>query len=351
MLIRINTFDWTFYYLLEHRKRRESVRCIMRYFHAYKLRTALAIILYQHRIECAIHIQRVYRGHLGRTLFYELIILLRKKVVFWNKNITEIQKIWRGYAAKKILIILKEEAAYKKQLRLLEKPELLNRRYRSKLQQKIYDIKEQYLFSYFLNKIHNKNALIIQRVYRGHRKRKLRLRLRIIKMMNYINNKIKTEISSVVTIQKHWKGYWVRKIPLTNLRYKMAVKLQAFWRMKLYKWRYVLTVKKNAAILIMHKVMLAYVKKQVGQIRYRIALAQHIPAMKIQRCIRRYQAKQYFPILKNKIRTQNEMFEYAKSLSRSVLCEIQLKIIQESMARDISIKPNTYSPIECPYNG
>ena len=43
MLIRINNFDWTFYYLLHARQQKEAVQCIVRYYRATKLRYVVIV--------------------------------------------------------------------------------------------------------------------------------------------------------------------------------------------------------------------------------------------------------------------------------------------------------------------
>lgn len=177
------------------------------------LRRKLKNLLYWNRYRCAVLIQRIYLGYRVRRKFLKVWALHKKRVAYENECAHRIQQLVRAFLARRNLrsrAQVKLRLARERRARKLMILATTTNRFNLKwMLVKLYRKSKP-----FRIRTLRKKAVIIQKVWRGHRGRKRALIVRVMHAIKAINVAFHCRIRAAITIQCNWRGLITRYLLL-----------------------------------------------------------------------------------------------------------------------------------------
>ena len=332
---------------------------LSRAYRAHTIHKRLQTILYWNRYNMAMIMQRVYRGHRARCR----CAMLRADIVRMRKlredSAVRIQAWCRRHLAKKIYEAKLEKKAHKAKKR--------KKRKKKKLKDKVIPlggvfklnlsswnrairktIRSNIPFRYVFER---RKAIIIQRYYRGFHARRRCMLLRIKKKMYDIYGVHRNKVKAAIKIQKVYRGHMRRRVMRKELWRRMSIKIQCYWRRRAAR-RVVFRIhQKRAALAILNERLSALLLGKKVRERYLIERKYRRNILIIQRLIRKYLGRKYFRELKDLARFRYDSQSSAELTSMKVMSAVEIMILKESMERDIMVKNTTASGLKCPCLG
>jgi hypothetical protein len=130
-----------------------AANIIQRFYHAYKIRARLATLIFWHRFEIVIKIQKVARGFTIRRKMRRQIEKFKTILALRKKRVIILQSLYRGLIARRRVDALREKKEIQKQERRKRKIARLLRAEQesNSLEKKIYRFKRRIIpFRYIL---------------------------------------------------------------------------------------------------------------------------------------------------------------------------------------------------------
>jgi hypothetical protein len=199
--------------------------CIVRYYRKFKISKNIKKILYWNRFDCTVFLQSKVRMYLQRKKYLKIIRYRRKNIQKRVDACVTIQRVRRGYVARSLFKVMKQESAAAKKKKLQLKKDLLKR-------SKLLFIARTGVIKYmpFSYVYLGRKAIAIQRIWRGYRARRRTF-------LNRINLKIKSRTAhetrmlwGSVNIQRVYRGYIYRRNVMRSLRKLKCIIIQCFYR-------------------------------------------------------------------------------------------------------------------------
>ena len=174
-------------------------------------RRKLKNLLYWHRYNCALRIQRVFLGYRVRKKFVKIFSLYKIQQAHKSACATKIQMMIRCHFAR---------------ARLVEKALRKRKRNQERQQRKLYLLgatTQQMNLKWMIVKMYRnivpnrmeilrRKAVVIQRYYRGHHGRKRAFIVGITNVIRNINKKHAIKMKAITKIQRSWRGYITRYV-------------------------------------------------------------------------------------------------------------------------------------------
>lgn len=179
-------------------------QCIARAYRTLVLRRKLKNLLYWNRYRCAVVIQRIYVGYRVRRKFMKIWTLHQQRMAQENACAVIIQQMVRSHLARKAL-----KSRAQRKLRLARERRARKLMILATTSQ--FNLKWAFVKLYRKMKpfrIHmlRKRAIVIQRVWRGHRGRKRAFFVRVARAIKAINDAHHRRVRAACLIQRNWRG-------------------------------------------------------------------------------------------------------------------------------------------------
>eukprot|EP00605_Chrysophyceae_sp_TOSAG23-4_P001444 GSChrysophyteH1.ASY1.ANO1.1572.1 assembled CDS len=331
-----------------------AANTIRHYYRGYKIRVKLKTIIFWNRWEKAISLQRFTRGHAGRKIAKNLlrIKLAKEKTVFDAAQI--MQKRVRGINARiRFAAMIHEKKKERARRRMLKAKYLEGRENMMDANNlkafAIGTLRSMMPFRYILLWA---RALIIQRVYRGYRGRRMVFIRRIKRRIRQDNAYYFGKEQGAKHFQRIFRGFRIRRGLVRELRLISAVKIQCFVRQYIARQVKTFHKVKLDAIATLGKniyLMMRFKKNMRNRAANKKVAKQTII---IQRLWRRALGRKRTNELKTQKRAEFEKSGVIDLKISYLLSQIQLRILNESIARDIGAS-SSYDACgeECPTLG
>lgn len=335
--------------ILEYRRIAASW-IIARYYRAYRNRKAIKRMIYWHRFELAVDIQRVFRGSIARKDYRQIIQAKELKELKDFKAAVVIQSMVRRHEAMKALKLLKylkirrREKMYQQKLDALSKaPNLKNSL-------------QRYLRNFMISKydFYNSNAVQIQKIWRGYKKKKRYFMIKSKHIVEEVMKEKKTKISSAIKIQKYSRGFLCRLKIKRKKQDKMAISIQCLWRLITSKRLLVLYRRRKRALALIAVRLLIYVHSRRRHKRKLFERKYLKPIKIIQAFLRRTLARCDRRMLKLHKRSRLEELDLASHRLNEILISLQLKLVHDCIGRPIQYRVKPLFPTsagDCLCNG
>ena len=323
---------------------------LTRYVRKFIVNRHVRKMIYWHRIECAITIQKYYRRYIARVKYIKVIRAMRAESSVYLMAVTVIQKCIRGRLDRKLVTMLKDRRVKEKQQRLLRKKELLKwgsmyppRIVRSALRSLV---PFRYTFEW-------RQAQKIQRFWRGYRYGRRRLYFaRIREHIRKYQVRLRIRANGILKFQALFRGYRYRYGVMRKTRVAKAVLIQCFFRVQRarYELKTMKLQRRAAEVLGKNCRILIKWRKTKKAREERNKFDRFV--RKIQICARKFLGRQLLSRLKNakRIALENKL-STEDSLNR-LMGLIQLRIIQDSITCNLGQKnPVNKSGVACPCLG
>lgn len=189
-----------------------SAAFIIKAYRSYRIKKKLYKLVYYNRFARAIIIQRYYRGFRERKAYLQHLEEKYREERMKNKNAIIIQKYVRRFLAELALDRL-YEAKDNRQIELYNQKLLLLAQGDGCLTfLKRYLHRWRYWHPFSKEKVYERKALLIQKVYRGYHGRQRAYLLKIMQTVEKVQAAQLKRYRAVVRIQKHWRGYQTRSV-------------------------------------------------------------------------------------------------------------------------------------------
>ena len=316
---------------------------IQRYYAAYKIRKRLKSMLFWHHEHLVTVTQARFRGFKVRKWYMRLKRLKKLKYTKQNNAIVKLQKIWRGYSKRKIykgFISEKKEKLKEKKLLKQEKMKayyfiinFLDRKYKVNPYRFIRTILRKSMPLRYM--FEEPYIVIIQSAWRKYYAQKRVFRLRVIRNISEMMKRNRMKLIAAIMFQSLYRGYNHRLKEMRKKRIQMCVRIQCAIRYKQAALRvYRIRARVAATIVIRRNLIIVLEARQLKKIRTLKRIYDKKSRI-IQRLMRRYLSRKYFSYIKNSIRAQNEYTSMARFHVDCLIVMVQLKILRESLKRDI----------------
>lgn len=320
--------------------------CIAKAYRTLMIRRKLKKLVYWNHFRVAIIIQRYVRGHLVRRRMIDTFKNHRIRKMLENKSAVAIQAQFRRYRCLKLF-----------HNRVLQKAKLDHKRKQQKML-KLATAATRVNIFWSLRKLFrkiqpfryltlNRNAIVIQRYWRGHHGRVRFFMIKCSSTLSKLYDKHAKDTIYAKLIQRHWRGYITRLRLRRKKLYAHAVKIQCLFRIfkaKLDVHR-MKQSEKNASRLV--HLLLRLLRRFKFRRTWKRNKLFGSYVTKIQSIIRREIAKRKVKVLMSKARYASESNVYLSARLNHLLCRAQLALIQETLLRNIGQKYYTFSKKDC----
>lgn len=330
-------------------RRNGAAQRIQAAYRTHRLRLFMRRMLYWHRMEIVMLVQKRFRGYVERVKYKKLLVERRKREKRKYDACVKIQRIVRGRI---------HYQAYKRHLHQIAIGKAERLRKKKLLLEQLKDVKKPVTWKdrwesfkpmkYLRDGVF---AIKIQKVYRGHRAKRrvavIRIKTGVIK---YLKKQALRQRSAIV-IQRMWRGKWQRLLIKKSKRQVALITLQCFFRQRSAIWK---ANKIRASIRAfqmlghnMHKFMMRIKARRIRHMQIKFGDV----VVVIQRLARRYLGKLALLHRKHSLRYFDEQKQFGEGKVTTALCSVQLRLIVDSLHSDISRKPPSLSQVDCPCNG
>lgn len=320
--------------------------CIAKAYRTLMIRRKLKKLVYWNHFRIAIIIQRYVRGHLVRRRMIDTFKNHRIKKTLENKSAVAIQAQFRRHRCVKLFhnrVLQKAKLDHKrKQQKMLKLATAANRVNIFWLVRKLF--RKIQPFRYLTL---NRNAIVIQRYWRGHHGRVRFFMIKCTSTLSKLYDKYVKETIHAKLIQRHWRGYITRLRLWRKKLYTHAVKIQCLFRIfkaKLDVHR-MKQSEKNASRLV--NLLLRLLRRFKFRRTWKRNKLFGSYVTKIQSIFRREIAKRKVKVLMSKARYASESNVYLSARMNHLLSRAQLALIQETLVRNIGQKYYTFSKKDC----
>lgn len=328
---------------------------IQRYNTAYKIRKRLKSILFWHHDHLVTVTQARFRGFAVRKWYKRTLRL--KKIKFYKQNnaSTTIQKVYRGFCTRKIYKVLMIEKNQMLHEKILAKKEKMKANYfKINFLDKDYKINPFKIIRTILRKsmpfryiFEEPNAIIIQKAWRRYCATKRAFTLKVSKKFTDMENRNRAKHRGAVMVQALLKGYLFRRNEMRKARIKMCIRIQCFLRYKQANRRINrIRARAEATIMLRRNLIIVLQARKLQKIRT-IKKLYDKKSRVIQRLIRNYLGKKGFLYLKSSIRAKYEFLSMARFHIDCLIGMVQLKILRESLQRDIGSQSHNFCGTNC----
>lgn len=330
----------------EHLRRVGAAAYIIHCYRAYKIRRKLKIIIYWHRVELAIVIQKWVRGYFDRKFVKRIKRRKFERERIVREAAVAIQKIVRGRQARlnqykpRLAIKVKELLAKRK-----AKSKYLKEAAKNNAMRVLYGTLRTFIpFRYV---ILARKATVIQRFYRGYRARKRVFLMKVQATITKMNRKYFGGYNGALQFQRVYRGYRYRRDKIRAKRKAAAILIQCAFRCSQARWKVIQKkIHRDAMILIGKNILSLMRFKKAEKIRRENRKYRYI-VVKLQRLARRYLGRLRFHAIKTDKRSQFERDKVNDLRLNNVLASVQLRIIMESIERPLGEKPRSCCSSDC----
>lgn len=339
----------------KHLQRHGAAFTIQRYNTAYKIRKRLKSILFWHHDHLITVTQARFRGFAVRKWYKRTIRLKKNKFYKQNNASTTIQKVYRGFCTRKIYKVLMIEKNQMLHEKILAKKEKMKANYfKINFLDKDYKINPFKIIRTILRKsmplrymYEEPYAIIIQKAWRRHCATKRAFTLKVSKSISEMENRNRAKHRAAVMVQALLKGYLFRSNEMRKARIKMCIRIQCFVRYKQANRRiHRIRARAEATIMLRRNLIIVLQARKLQKIRT-IKKLYDKKSRVIQRLIRNYLGKKGFLYLKSSIRAKHEFLSMARFHIDCLIGMVQLKILRESLQRDIGSQSHNFCGANC----
>lgn len=345
---------------------------IARAYRTLVFRRKLKNLLYWHRFNSALLIQRIYKGFCVRKKFHKVWSLHKKKVATEMQAAILIQKMVRCHFARRRFYQLASKnykaTQERRQRKLLQ---LATAHQHSLMWKMVLLYRKTNLFRIDLL---NRKATIIQKVWRGTHGRKRGFIVKVTKAIAAINKKHRHRMKSAARIQRNWRGfitryyhwllvcYWYYCIScalvcqsitlitscfksvflsvfrlklLRKKKIKMALRIQTVFRLVRAKWRVKALKLLHARSRTLTKKLYRLCKRHKFHLKYLWQQARAPSAIKIQCLFRRALAVRRVCIIVSERRAVQETALFILTRLNQLLAATQLQLIRDTLPVEI----------------
>jgi len=167
----------------------------------------------------------------------------------------------------------------------------------------------------------------------------------INKAISKYSAKLKARFVAAAHFQRLWRGYKYRR-DLRKRRYRIAaLRIQCAARRRLARKRVKVIKLKQKALAIISRCVKRYKWAKEEERRRQYTLKYRRQAKQIQKIVRGYIGRRRFERVKSTMRTQYELMMGIDTRMEKLLAGIQLRLVVESMERNMGVRPKTKSGI------
>lgn len=181
---------------------------IARAYRTLVFRRKLKNLLYWNRFNCAVLIQRVFKGYCVRKKFHKVWTLHKQKVARENNAAILIQKMVRCHFARARFFKLASKKNKAMQERRQRKLLQLATAQQHSLRWKFVLFARK--MKLFRADLLQRKAVEIQRVWRGKYGRKRAFIVKVTRAIAAINKKHRRRVKAAAVIQRNWRGFVTR---------------------------------------------------------------------------------------------------------------------------------------------
>eukprot|EP01039_Chlorochromonas_danica_P008918 gene8917-9836_t len=328
-----------------------SAAFIIKAYRSYRIKKKLYKLVYYNRFARAIIIQRYYRGFRERKAYLQHLEEKYREERMKNKNAVIIQKYVRRFLAELALDRL-YEAKDNRQIELYNQKLLLLAQGDGCLTFfKRYLHRWRYWHPFSKEKVYEKKALLIQKVYRGYHGRQRAYLLKIMQTVEKVQAAQLKRYRAVVRIQKHWRGYQTRVRLHQRHRASKAVVIQCLYRCHNARKRFNFLKLLNRRAAFLTANVRRMIKRHHFHLRYKRQQYLLQAAIPIQCFFRRCKARRIRDRLLKEMRTQREYNLINHIHFIHLLASVQLQILIDTIPKAIQHRYYVVSGVDCPCLG
>ncbi|KAJ1425251.1 hypothetical protein B484DRAFT_451176 [Ochromonadaceae sp. CCMP2298] len=318
---------------------------IAKAYRAMVIRRKIKKLLYWSRYEKSIKIQCIYRGYCARKAFKVVLRRERALEALRHTGARRMQMLARRFLAVRTLhhrlVLKKKRDQARRQQKLLA---LATQNSNLPFQM----VKLYRRTVWLRHKVLRRNAILIQRVWRGHHGRVRAFYVRVRRVCEGMIRRHELEMRAAQRLQRHWRSFMSRLRQKRKRTRVSIILLQSVMRINRAKRRTrQLRLHQTTALLLTQ-----LLRRLVVRYRFRVMRKWRAEkgafGVKIQTLARAYLCRQYIRSKRTMLRVILERKLYLDSRVGQLLAEAELQLIRDTLLLPLGHAPLSFSRQECP---
>ena len=198
-------------------------------YSCHKMKQGLKVCVHWNRNRSVVPMQSLVRGWLCRIGYKHMLDKQKKDRIESNRCACQIQRIYRGYSIRNTVVYeLRVAFLLERQERRSRKLDILKDSAHLMVKRKLIKFLHSIVPFRYIYEI--SSTIRIQRMWRGHRGRKSAVRNSINEKMRKWYKDMKYKENSILTLQKNYRGFKIRKLT-SRINFELGiVRIQSVWR-------------------------------------------------------------------------------------------------------------------------